>query len=385
MTLLAKFNAILIPVLGIGLAITAYYSRSTIQANAFEQVKDQARLMMESAQSSRDYTSKEITPLVEDLKKEMDQARKMIESAQSSRDDTSKEITPLAKDLKKETNQESCDIPSEKITPLVKDLKKETDQPRKMMESAQSSRDDTRKEITPLLDNLKKEADKFHPQVVPAYAARTTYEMLHNNKRIPENLKKFIYREPSDNPTLFPQDLATWEKDVIELFRNQRELTEKSEDDYQSSVGSALYLARPIKVDEPCMRCHDTPEIAPAGMVKKYGDHGFGWNVGDIAAIKIVSVPRSVPEEMTQRAFIPLLTKMGFVAALTWLILNAAMIWFVTRPVARLSAWADEVSKGDLGRGELQVVGSDEISKLTSSFNRLYLSLLNAMDMLRKQ
>jgi HAMP domain-containing protein len=361
MTLLAKFNAILIPVLGIGLAITAYYSRSTIQANAFEQVKDQARLMMESAQSSRDYTSKEITPLVEDLKKEMDQARKMIESAQSS-----------------------CDIPSEKITPLAKDLRKETDQPRKMMESAQSSRDDTRKEITPLLDNLKKEADKFHPQVVPAYAARTTYEMLHNNKRIPENLKKFIYREPSDNPTL-PQDLATWEKDVIELFRNQRELTEKSEDDYQSSVGSALYLARPIKVDEPCMRCHDTPEIAPAGMVKKYGDHGFGWNVGDIAAIKIVSVPRSVPEEMTQRAFIPLLTKMGFVAALTWLILNAAMIWFVTRPVARLSAWADEVSKGDLGRGELQVVGSDEISKLTSSFNRLYLSLLNAMDMLRKQ
>ena len=85
MTLLAKFNAILIPVLGIGLAITAYYSRSTIQANAFEQVKDQARLMMESAQSSRDYTSKEITPLVEDLKKEMDQARKMIESAVESR------------------------------------------------------------------------------------------------------------------------------------------------------------------------------------------------------------------------------------------------------------------------------------------------------------
>ena len=236
-----------------------------------------------------------------------------------------------------------------------------------------------------MLDNLKKEADKFHPQVVPAYAARTTYEMLHNNERIPENLKTFIYREPSDNPTLFPQDLATWEKDVIELFRNQRELPEKSEDNYQSSVGRALYLARPIKVDESCMPCHDTPEIAPAGMVKKYGNHGFGWKVGDIAAIKIVSVPRSVPEEMTQRAFIPLLTKMGFVAALTWLILNAAMIWFVIRPVARLNAWAEEVSKGDLGRGELQVVGSDEISKLTSSFNRLYLSLLSARDMLRKK
>ncbi|MBV8558798.1 MAG: hypothetical protein JO116_24930, partial [Planctomycetaceae bacterium] len=87
MTLLVKFNAILIPVLGIGLAITAFYSYSAIEARAFEQVKDQARLMMETAQTSRGYTSHDITPLVENLQKKMDQARRMMESAQMSRDD----------------------------------------------------------------------------------------------------------------------------------------------------------------------------------------------------------------------------------------------------------------------------------------------------------
>jgi hypothetical protein len=95
MRLLVKFNAILILVLGSGLAFTAYFSYSTIEANAFEQIKDRARLITESAQTIRDYTSKEITPL---------------------------------------------------------------------------------------LDNLKEETDTFHPQVVPAYAARTTFEMLHNKK-----------------------------------------------------------------------------------------------------------------------------------------------------------------------------------------------------------
>jgi hypothetical protein len=47
-------------------SVTVRYS--TIEANAFEQVKDQTRLMMESAQTIRDYTSKEITPLLDNLK-----------------------------------------------------------------------------------------------------------------------------------------------------------------------------------------------------------------------------------------------------------------------------------------------------------------------------
>ncbi len=72
MRLLVKFNAILILVLGSGLAFTAYFSYSTIEANAFEQIKDRARLITESAQTIRDYTSKEITPLLDNLKEETD-------------------------------------------------------------------------------------------------------------------------------------------------------------------------------------------------------------------------------------------------------------------------------------------------------------------------
>ncbi|HMB04914.1 MAG TPA: DUF3365 domain-containing protein [Isosphaeraceae bacterium] len=297
MRLLVKLNAILIPVLGAGLALTAWVAYRTIEAEAFEQVKDQARLVMESAQAVRDYTSREVVPLLKD----------------------------------------------------------------------------------------REGAEAFHPQAVPAYAARTTTEMVRRKGVIPEDLKQFIYREPSDNPTLFPQDLATWEKEVINLFRNDPGLTEQSEDDYASSVGRLLYLAHPMRVDGSCLACHGRPEDAPPAMVKRYGDHGFGWTEGDVAAIKIVSVPRSVPIARARRAFLPLLAALGLVAALTLLILNAALYRIVARPVARLSAWADGVSRGDLGRGELPVVGGAEVATLTAACNRLYLSLLQAMDQLKKR
>ena len=65
MKLLAKFNLILGLILGIGLAIAGYVSYRFLQEDAREDVLRQARLMMEAAQSARNYTTKEIKPLLE--------------------------------------------------------------------------------------------------------------------------------------------------------------------------------------------------------------------------------------------------------------------------------------------------------------------------------
>jgi len=56
----------------------------------------------------------------------------------------------------------------------------------------------------------------------------------------------------------------------------------------------------------------------------------------------------------------------------------------VIRPVTHLSQVADRISKGDLNVPELQVKGSDEISHLAQSFNRMYLSLVKAIRMLEQ-
>jgi hypothetical protein len=63
--LLAKFNLMLIVLFGIGLLLVSQLSRRFLENNAREQIIQQARLMVSSARSTRDYTEEELDPLLE--------------------------------------------------------------------------------------------------------------------------------------------------------------------------------------------------------------------------------------------------------------------------------------------------------------------------------
>jgi protein-histidine pros-kinase len=65
MNLSLKFNLIFITVFGLGLAATVFIANRFLQDNAREETVQQARLMMESAGSTRNYTSTEIRPILE--------------------------------------------------------------------------------------------------------------------------------------------------------------------------------------------------------------------------------------------------------------------------------------------------------------------------------
>jgi protein-histidine pros-kinase len=65
MKLMWKFNVALAAVFVIGLLVTGLVSYGVLQANAREEILDNARVMMESALSSRSYTNSQITPLLE--------------------------------------------------------------------------------------------------------------------------------------------------------------------------------------------------------------------------------------------------------------------------------------------------------------------------------
>jgi len=65
MKLMLKFNVALAAVFVIGLLVTGLVSYGVLQANAREEILDNARVMMESALSSRSYTNAQIKPLLE--------------------------------------------------------------------------------------------------------------------------------------------------------------------------------------------------------------------------------------------------------------------------------------------------------------------------------
>ncbi|MEP7183326.1 MAG: DUF3365 domain-containing protein [Betaproteobacteria bacterium] len=69
MKLIWKFNLVLLGIFVLGFLVAGYVSWSALQANAREEILQNARLMMESALSSRNYTTTQVKPLLEEQMK----------------------------------------------------------------------------------------------------------------------------------------------------------------------------------------------------------------------------------------------------------------------------------------------------------------------------
>jgi HAMP domain-containing protein len=244
-----------------------------------------------------------------------------------------------------------------------------------MMQTSLASRNYTNVQIKPLLEENSR-TRVFLAQTVPAFAATEMFSYL--RKRYPA----YTYKEATLNPTNLRDRAVDWEADVINIFRNNRQRTDFS-GERDTPDGPSLFVARPIIPDQSCLECHSVPARAPKVMLKAYGTaNGFGWKANDVVGAQIVSVPMSLPISIADRAFRTLLIYLGVIGLGTLIILDMALVFVVIRPVVRLSHAADEISKGNLDVPELPAAGKDEISTLARSFNRMYVSLRKAIQLL---
>jgi protein-histidine pros-kinase len=287
--LLAKFNVLLILLFGIGLLLVSQLSRRFLEENAREQTLQQARLMISSARSTRDYTEQELDPLLE--------------------------TTP----------------DSEK---------------------------------------------RFLPQSIPFYAATVTFN--HLRKDYPE----YTYKEAALNPTN-PRDRADqWEADIISYFRNHPE-EKQLVGERQTAMGKSISLSQPIAANASCLTCHSSPATAPATQILTYGSaNGFGWKLNEVIGAQIVSVPTAVADKLASHLYRTLLMYISATFLVTLVVIDLALYYVVIVPVRRLAATADLISNGDLNQPELTYKGKDEIAEVTASFNRMYVSLKKAIQML---
>ncbi len=252
-------------------------------------------------------------------------------------------------------------------------------QARLMMGSAGAMRTYTTKQVGPLLEQHQTQVNTFLAQTVPAYAATEAFNYLHSD------YPDYTYKEATLNPTNLRDRAVDWEADVVQIFRTHPERKEFS-GERDTPAGPSLFLAKPIVAAAPCLECHDTWRRAPAAMIRIYGkNNGFEWKMGDTIGAQVISVPMAVPLGIADRAFRGLMLSLGMIALATLLLLDLAIVLIVIRPVARLSKAAEQISKGDLNVPELPAKGSDEISRLAQSFNRMYLSLVKAIRMLEPQ
>jgi hypothetical protein len=291
---LLKFNLIFIPFLAICLGLVGYIARKMLLDDAKQHVVQNARIIMETMLSSRTYTTKQVAPLLQQKNFKLQTA---IEEFRKTIGQIPKALDPNA----------SKDIRGNAKKSFVLGQQHELEAQQQFLESVKGRPDE-------LLDN------QFHPQSVPAFAATEIFGYLR------EKFPDYFYKEATLNPTN-PRDHATdWESDVVNQFRGnptQAEFINTRE----SPTGTALFLARPIKINNvSCLECHSTPDKAPAEMIKLYGgDNGFGWNLDDIIGAQIVSVPVSVPIHMAENAFRVIIAWLGGAFAVILVVANFAM------------------------------------------------------------
>ena len=260
---------------------------------------------------------------------------------------------------------------------LMDDAKKVVlNQAELMAASAGATRSYTEEEISPILEDTQQHADTFLPQTIPFYAATVTFN------RLRKNFPDYTYKEATLNPTNLVDRAEDWQADIINYFRNdasQKQLVGER----QSSVGTSLYLARPIVAESGCLTCHSTPSVAPKAMLKRYGSqNGFGWKPNEIVAAQIISIPMSVPIKIADEGFRNLLITLGTIFFAAIVLIDLGMYFIVIRPLRNVSTSADRISTGEIDLPPLPIRGKDEIAQVTTSFNRMHTSLKKAMEML---
>ncbi|MBU1566165.1 MAG: DUF3365 domain-containing protein [Proteobacteria bacterium] len=97
-----------------------------------------------------------------------------------------------------------------------------------------------------------------------------------------------IYRRVAIDARNPDYEANEYERELISHFRgNNKDLWQG----YKEIDGEKYYLMiRPVRFDESCMYCHGKAEDAPVELNERYGNRGFGKELGAIAGVDFVGI-----------------------------------------------------------------------------------------------
>mgnify|MGYP001253504202 CR=1 FL=1 len=127
------------------------------------------------------------------------------------------------------------------------------------------------------------------------------------------------------------------------------------------------------RFQEVCLRCHSTPERAPADLVKLYGkERSFGKKIGDIVSVLSVRVPLemiySSIDALTGKLFLIICGFAGFFFTVQFLMTKRNIV----SPLNHITHQVNEITKNDTLLGEpIFTTGRDELKELAEAFSNL--------------
>lgn len=219
----------------------------------------------------------------------------------------------------------------------------------------------------------------FHPPAVSSTVA-TKYVANHFLEVQPN----YYIKTASDNP-LNPQNLPEpLEQKLLDRFRIERNLDSLTE---EGRIRGKTFLvsSRPSVSKESCLRCHASPQSAPALIRQQYGtESGYDYTTDQVVGVSVVGVPISNIYSLILRRSLVAITALTLLFSIVFIIVSQQVQRFILRPIIYITQIAREISSGNLEQ-EIVVQQHDEIGELANAFELMRRSLLMATRRLRKQ
>ena len=167
---------------------------------------------------------------------------------------------------------------------------------------------------------------EFLAQSVSSYAATETIG------RLGPEFHDFRYHVAALNPTNKRDAAEPWEARAIRAFAADPARSEVVEV-RDGAAGRFESIAIPVRItNEACLACHSTPDAAPKLMTDTYGkDDGFGWQMNQVVAAQVVSIPLAVAQRRADALFGSVVKMLIGAFVLTMLLVNV-VIYLVARP-----------------------------------------------------
>ncbi len=242
-----------------------------------------------------------------------------------------------------------------------------------LMESMQAVRRYTDQEVLPILVRYENEAE-FWPEVVPAYAARRTFELMSAaNQDSADPLAgdfDYRYKEAVLNPTN-PDDLVDeFEAALVQDYLDNPGVSSKS--GYREVPGEGLYFYSSLPIiiqDESCLVCHSRPENAPPAMLEIYGrENGFDWQLNEVLGTQIVYVPAEEVFTGARQAWGGVMGLFILVFAIALFSINVLLKPLVIKPLQGLAKLSEKLASDDIKT--VEELDQAESRKLTAVVNR---------------
>ncbi|MFO7558500.1 MAG: DUF3365 domain-containing protein [Desulfobacterales bacterium] len=197
----------------------------------------------------------------------------------------------------------------------------------------------------------------------------------------------YYYKEAAINARSPENEADAFERAFIEKLNESTDLKEYSDIRIIDEMPFFEIMRRGESMEQNCLRCHSTPEAAPADLVAYYGaDRSFQRADGEVISAISIRIPLGAAyADVNQLVF-----HLAILFGITLVIIFGCTIYLARRwifdPLNFIRAKAIEVTKNPEHLGEqIALPSSLELSELTEAFNIMSSRLRQERDQLESR